>query len=165
LKYQKCREYQMKQPFKTAREVSEYLLMRTGRAMQEDDFNAFQACFSFPLEIQTFQGQSIISNAPELKAVFDAVRTHYAKTGVTEVARHCIEAEFTDPHRVLATHETRLISRNVITQAPYPVMSVLQYDGQDWSVISSSYAIEDRADHNAALLCAEMRKSVDTNTA
>ena len=152
----------MKQPFKTAREVSEYLLMRTGRAMKEGDFEAFQACFQFPVEIQTFQGQSVISGVSELNAVFDAVRTHYAKTGVTEIVRHCIEAEFTDPHRVIATHETRLVSRNVITQEPYPVLSVLYYDGEDWYVTSSSYAIEDREDHNAALLCAQIHRGVDT---
>jgi hypothetical protein len=144
----------MQQPFKTAREVCEYMLMRTGRAMKAGDFDAFRSCFTLPQVIETFEGSRIINDTAQLKTVFDAVRTHYIKNGVTEIVRHCVEAEFVGVDRVLATHETRLVSGNVITQKPFPVMSVLKFDGTDWYIASSSYAIEDRSDHNAALMSA-----------
>jgi len=101
----------------------------------------------------------VISELSGLKVVFDAVRTHFARTGVPEIVRLCVEAEFTDPHHVIP-HETRLVNRNVITQDLCPMLSALHYDDEDWFVTSSSYAIADREDHNAALLCAEIQKSV-----
>ncbi len=101
----------------------------------------------------------MISELSGLKAVFDAVRTHFARTGVPEIVRLCVEAEFTI--RITSSpHETRLVNRNVITQDLCPVLSALHYDDEDWFVTSSSYAIADREDHNAALLCAEIQKSV-----
>jgi hypothetical protein len=129
-------------------------------AMKDGNFEGFQACFTLPVEIQKFQGRSLVTDVSALRSVFDAARKHYVKTGVTEVVHHCVEAEFTDPNRVVATHENRLVSRNVTTQDPCPVLSVLHYDGEGWFVTGSSYAIEGRSDHNAALLCAEFHKGV-----
>ena len=142
------------QPFETAREVSEHLLERTGQAMISGDKNAFLSCFSLPQEIQTFEGSRLITTEADLLQVFRAVRTHYEKIGITEMVRHCVEAAFSDPHTVIATHETRLVRGNVITQKPFPVLSVLRFDQSGWRIASSSYAIEDRNDHNAALMSA-----------
>ncbi|MGA9254447.1 MAG: hypothetical protein WBV71_18615, partial [Roseobacter sp.] len=77
----------------------------------------------------------MISELSGLKAVFDSVRTHFARTGVPEIVRLCVEAEFTI--RITSSpHETRLVNRNVITQDLCPVLSALHYDGEDWFVTS-----------------------------
>ena len=145
----------MIQPFKNAREVSEHLLERTGHALLSHDIDSLIACFCIPTEIQTFEGRRLIKTTDELRKVFLAVTKHYATTGVTDMVRHCVEASFTDPHTVVAMHETRLITGNIITRNPFPALSVLKFNGQLWQIASSSYAIEeDQRDHNAALMCA-----------
>ncbi|WP_227271729.1 hypothetical protein [Roseobacter weihaiensis] len=104
--------------------------------------------------METFDGHRTINTVEELRQVFQAVLAHYDRCGVTDMARHCVEARFKDANTVAATHETRLISRNVITQAPFAVFSILKFNGECWQVSHSSYAIGDRADHNSALLSA-----------
>lgn len=138
--------------FKTAREVSEHLLHKTGQALMSGDVDAFIPYFSLPQEIQTFDGQCVLISPEDIRCTFHAVRAHFLRIGVTDMARHCVEASFSDSETVLATHETRLLSGNVIAQKPFPVLSVLKFNGSLWQVASASYAIEDRTDHNAALM-------------
>ncbi|GIT89162.1 MULTISPECIES: hypothetical protein [Roseobacter] len=144
----------MQQPFATAREVSEFLLERTGTALLRDNFDVFSSCISLPLKIETFAGQRLITSPEETYQVFRAVRSYHRRTGVTDIVRHCVEAAFKDPHTVTATHETRLLGGDIMTQDPYPGFSVLKFDGKAWRIASMSYAIEDRDDHNAALMSA-----------
>lgn len=144
----------MQQPFTTAREVSEYLLERTGTALLRDNFEAFLSCVVLPQKIETFAGQRLITSPDELHQVFRAVRSYHRRTGVTDIVRHCVEAAFKDPHTVAATHETRLLSGEIMTQDPYPGFSILNFDGSAWRIASMSYAIEDRDEHNAALMSA-----------
>lgn len=144
----------MKQTITTAREVSEFLLERTGTALLQDNFEAFLECVSLPQTIETFEGQRRVTSPDELAQVFRAVRAYHRKTGVTDIVRHCVEAAFKDPHTIVATHETRLVSGAVMTQSPYPGFSVLKFDGTAWRIVSMSYAIEDRDDHNDTLMSA-----------
>ena len=144
----------MTQPFKSAREVSEYLLQQTGTAFSQNDEDAFIQHFSLPNEIETFEGRKKINTPEDLRKVFRAVKAHYDKTGVTDVVRHCVEAAFIDETTVVATHETRLICGAMITRAPFPVLSVLKFNGTAWQIESSKYAIEDHHAHNKALMSA-----------
>ena len=144
----------MQQPFTTAREVSEFLLERTGTALLQDNFDAFLSCVFLPQKIETFAGQRLITSPDELRQVFRAVRAYHRKNGVTDIVRHCVEAAFKDPYTVTATHETRLLSGDIMTQDPYPGFSTLKFDGKTWRITGMSYAIEDRDDHNAALMSA-----------
>ena len=144
----------MQKTLTTAQEIAEFLLERTGNALLQDNFDAFLACVSLPQKIETFAGQRLIASVEDLQQVFSAVRTYHRRTGVTDIVRHCVEAAFKDPTTVEATHETRLVSGAVMTQSPYPGFSVLKFDGNEWRIVSMSYAIEDRDDHNAALMSA-----------
>lgn len=138
----------------TAKAISERLLEATGQAMLSNDFEDFVQHFCIPNEIQTFEGRRIISTEADLRKTFKAVRTYYDKSGVTDMVRHCVAASFTDENTIVSTHETRLLTGAVISRAPYPLMSVLKFNGERWQVASSSYAIEDEKEHNAALMSA-----------
>jgi len=119
-----------------------------------NNFDAFLSCMSLPQKIETFAGQRFIASPQEMHRMFLAVRMYHIKNGVTDIVRHCVEAAFKDPHTVAATHETRLVSGDIMTQDPYPGFSVLKFDGETWRIASMSYAIEDRDDLNAALMSA-----------
>lgn len=144
----------MNQPFETAAQVSEYLLEKTGRAILGDDVEEFIKYVTLPIEIQTFEGRRVIRRQEEMRKVFGAVRAHYATIGVTDMVRYCVEAAFTDADTVVAMHETRLITGSVIKRNPFPTLSMLKFDGEDWKIVSCSYAIEDQKEHNAALMSA-----------
>ncbi len=148
----------MQQNLSTAREVSEALLERSRRALIENDFEAFLQCFALPAELETFEGRRWLKTDEHVRTLFDAIRYHHRKTGVTDAVQHVVEAVFKDPETVVATHETRLLSNNVLTQKPYPVFSLLVDGAQGWKVKSMTFAIEDQPDHNKALMSAGERQ-------
>ncbi|APX10877.1 hypothetical protein [Tateyamaria omphalii] len=133
-------------------EVSEALLERTGNALLSNDFNTFAACFNLPYTIETLNGRRAVESRADLSATFDAVHAHMSKQQVTIMARHCVSASFRSPDEVAATHETRLISRDILVQDPYPAFSLIkrQPDGS-WQITFTSYMIVDSADLNNAL--------------
>ncbi|WP_299614939.1 hypothetical protein [uncultured Tateyamaria sp.] len=136
----------------TPKDVSEYLLARTGEAMMRGDFTAFARCFSLPYEMETVDGRRRIETRSSLRLTFDAVHAHLVKQQVTLMARHCVSASFRGADEVVATHETRLISRDILVQEPYPAFSILRRSKtEDWKIAFTSYVIMDSAELNSAL--------------
>ncbi len=117
-----------------------------------DRFTDFLACFVLPYHMETLESSRLISTAPGMETTFQAVRAHLNKHEITLMARHCVSASFRSETEVAATHETRLISRGVMVQQPYPTFSVIRR-GWDkrWRISSSSYVIVDSDPLNAAL--------------
>ena len=141
----------MSSEFKNPKDVSNDLLERTGAAMLEGDFETFADCFELPQEMDTFHGRNLVQTREELRAVFDAVLQYYRSMGVTEMARHCVEAEFVGPDTVQATHQSRLLAGTELVLTPYPALSVLKRKDGVWRVASCQYAISDAPDLNDAL--------------
>ncbi len=142
----------MADEFTSAKDVSEYLLDRTGTALMTGDFDLFAACFSLPQQMETFEGRRRIETRDELKTVFDGVRSYFRQRNVTQLARHCIEATYRDPDTIVTTHMSRVVSGTSLVQKPYPVMSLLcRGDDGIWKVSDSMYAIEDEPRHARAL--------------
>ena len=142
----------MTKPLLTAQDISEHLLERTGEAMLAGDFDSFAACFALPYEVETVDGNRLIETRDSLHLTFDNVHAHLLKQQVTLMARHCVSASFRGPDEVAATHETRLISRDILVQEPYPAFSILRKQADDaWRITYTSYVIVDSSDLNAAL--------------
>lgn len=133
--------------FNSAREIAEYLLNRSGRALMSGDFPLFASCFALPQTMETFEGRRLISTRDDLLSVFEGVRAHLAREGVTEMARHCVAAAFIDAETISATHETRLIRGDQLIQRPYPVLSVVRRQNDLWQVGNTIYAIADAPSH------------------
>ncbi|WP_147111510.1 hypothetical protein [Tateyamaria sp. syn59] len=133
-------------------DISETLLAKTGDALLSGAFETFAACFSLPYTVETVNGQNVIGSRNSLRTTFDAVHGHLVKQQVTMMARHCVSASFRSPDEVAATHETRLISRDILVQEPYPAFSLIkrQPDGS-WKVHFTSYVIVDSTELNNAL--------------
>ena len=137
----------------SASDVSEMLLARTGDAMLSNDFEAFEPCLLLPYEIETLEGQRKIETRASLRLTFDAVHAHLIRQRVTMMAINCVSASFRTPNEVIATHETRLISGDIMVQKPYPALSVLVRQSEDapWRITQTSYVIVDSSDLNKAL--------------
>ena len=133
-------------------DVSEHLLARTGEALMSGDFDSFALCFSLPYELETLEAKRLIHTRADLRATFDAVHAHLVKQQVTMMARHCVSASFRGENEVAATHETRLLSRDILVQQPYPAFSILRRgDDGEWKITCTSYVIMDSAELNGAL--------------
>lgn len=139
------------QVFKSAKDVSNYLLDVTGRAMMANDFAMFATCFHLPHELETFDGTHVMTSEAELRATFDAVHEHFKSLGVTQLVRNCISAEFVAPDKVHATHQTFLMAGDRLRQEPFPSFSILRNFAGHWKVTHSQYAISDAPAHNRAL--------------
>ncbi|QFT59139.1 hypothetical protein FIU94_09910 [Sulfitobacter sp. THAF37] len=141
--------------FENAIDVSEYLLQRSGPALMRGDFDTFASCFILPQNIETFEGRCFVNDRETLHKIFCAVRENYRQRGVTQVVRHCLEAEFKSKNRVEALHEARVYRGDELLQPPYQTFSWLERrDGEDWKVAYSLYAIIQADDHVDALLSA-----------
>ena len=112
------------------------------------DFAVFRGCFSLPQTLEAFDGRRLVETPADLRDVFDGVRSHFSNLGVTFLERHCVEASFSNPDTVLATHESRLISGSTLVQRPYPVFSVLRRIDGDWKITHSKYAITGPLEHS-----------------
>lgn len=144
--------FMMTKPLLTAQDVSEHLLARTGDAMLAGDFDTFATCFHLPYEVETLEGRRLIETRDSLRLTFDNVHAHLVKQQVTIMARHCVSASFRGPDEVAATHETRLISRDILVQEPFPAFSILRKQKDNaWRITHTSYVILDSSDLNAAL--------------
>lgn len=142
----------------SAEQIAKRLLDQTGIGIATGDFDLFVACFALPLEIETFDGRRHLETIADIRGVFDAVRAHQEKMGVTDMVRHIVTAEFRDPSTISYIHQTRLVSGSTLIQKPYNVYSVAQLEGSEWRVHHSQYAVDDSPSLCRALV-GDQRKS------
>lgn len=138
--------------------ITQELLDITGAAILSGDFVSFCDCFSLPTVFDTFEGRVRLDTVADLEARFKKVRAHYASLNMTDHVRHIVSAEWFDSRTIHATHQGRVLSGNMLMQAPYTVFSILKNTGTRWQITVSQYAIPDSDQHNAALTGADSIK-------
>ena len=134
-----------------ARTVAEGLLARTRDALMAGDADAFCACFALPHRIELFDSTNLIETPEDLKAVFFAMRGFLLRHGITEMVRHCIEAEFVDEDTISSTHMSRLLRGHELMQPPYPVYSIVKRIEGAWLIAHGKYAVANSPDLDRAL--------------
>ena len=127
----------------TAQSISQHLLDQTGRGLMTGDFDIFGACFQYPHKIETFDGERVVEDIDAMRAVFFDVRCYYEKSGVTDLVRHCVKAEFRDDKTVSAIHQSRLVAGSTLVQKPYNAFSIIRCIKGKWLVTQSQYAVDD----------------------
>ncbi|WP_108829287.1 hypothetical protein [Ascidiaceihabitans donghaensis] len=135
----------------SAKVIAEGLLDRSGSALVSGDFDAFLPCFALPHELATFEGSRKLETPADVEAAFIGVRDHYEKTGVSEMIRTCVAAEFVTPEHIQSTHVTHLLHKDHMIQPPFPVFSDLVVIDGKWRILRSNYAVTDAPAHVAAL--------------
>jgi len=128
------------------------LLEKSCRSLFSSDFNTYQSCFFLPQEIETFEGSRWLLETSDLREIFDGMREKFKESGITDMVRRSVVAEFTGPTTIEATHETRLLAKNQIIAGPYPSFSILQKIDDLWQVSHSQYAVGDENGQSTALL-------------
>lgn len=127
----------------TPRAVSEHLLRVTAHALMTKDFDTFAACFRLPQKMTTAGTQVVVKCIDDFRTCFDQFCALLDESGVTELYRECIAAEFKGRDRVEATHISYVRRDGVNIVTPYPVFSVLEREGNRWVITSSDYMLDD----------------------
>ena len=136
----------------SAQRIANDLLSRTGAAMDSGDFEAFCACFSRPVIIETFEGKRLLQTRDDIEAVFAAVRNFRAAHAIVDVVRENVAAEYVDFQTIAATHVSRMLQAgDVLFGKPYPAYSVIKSANGVWRIHFCQYALEDATQLNRAL--------------
>ena len=125
-----------------AKEIYQDLLDRLSCAYEANDFDAYARMIRVPHEVSSYGPKVQVNTMGELRVLFDSIRWHFAKTGVTDYVRTCISAEFISPTEIVGTHETRMLAGTQVVDTPYPVKSYLQLIDGSWWVCKSDNALE-----------------------
>lgn len=137
--------------FESAKDISQFLLDRTGYGLLTENFDLFAGCFGLPTEIHTYDGRQVLTTKAQLREVYDRVRTFYLCHNVTHLIRECTEAQFCDDTSLKAVHETRLLSGTRSVKDPYAALSFLRRIDGYWKIVRSDYAVSDPITLVAAL--------------
>lgn len=136
----------------SAQTIANDLLTQTGNAMQSGDFDAFSACFSRPLVVETFEGKRLLQTQKDVEHVFQAVRDFRAAHAIVDVVRENVAAEFMDFETIAATHVSRMLQAgDILFGRPYPAYSVIKNFGGNWRIHYCQYAVDDPTQLNRAL--------------
>ncbi len=136
-----------------AEDIAEDLLYRTGKSLQNGDFEAFFECFEIPQVMETLEGEILMRTKEDVRATYDSVRAYFDDNNVKDVVRTVVSAEFLDDETIGTTHVSRLMQANgQLFRNPYPVYSILKHIDDAWKIMTNTYAILDGREHNLALL-------------
>lgn len=135
-----------------ARQIAEEFLHRTSTHLFANNFDAYADLFELPHTIETFNGVREISTKEDLRAIFDNMRAHFEKLGVTDYVRRCIVAEFLAPDLISTSHETRVMRGTELLYTPYPVHGQLKKIDGEWKIMGGSYAIRGADEIERALM-------------
>lgn len=142
----------LSQPLKNARDVAEFMLTRSGKALMSKDFERFADCFQFPNLVETIDGIETLKRREDLRAIYDQVHARFARLSIAQMERHILEASYRDEQTIVCTHETRLFSSGLLLQTPYPVFSILsRARSGKWLISAGTYGLMDSEDSRKVL--------------
>lgn len=120
--------------------------------MMTGDFEAMRACLVLPYEVETFEGRLRVETEADLRSMFEHMQLYYRATGVTALARRCLEAEFRDANTISGLFETRLIHfGNRLERPPFATFVEIRRIAGDWKVARGQYLLDDTR-HGRALI-------------
>ncbi|MCC1493096.1 hypothetical protein [Cognatishimia sp. F0-27] len=137
----------------SARDIVETLLERTTRSLMTGDFDLFADCIWLPYSVETFAGKRAVETREMLAELFDFSRRFYRMSGVTQIVRHCVQAEELRDALIVSTYETRLIQYgSFLPREPFTTFVEIACRDTIWRVQRGQYAIADSPAHNKVLL-------------
>ncbi|NNE52976.1 MAG: hypothetical protein HKN30_11320 [Sulfitobacter sp.] len=137
---------------KAARKIAEAVVAATGRALLADDFDAFHRHQELPQPIETFGGRKTVQSAAQMREIFQSVRGHQKRLGVTRLDRRVQEAKFVDEDHIEVIYQSDAYRGDELVQTPYPSFAILRRYGDQWKFVYCMYAVMDDERLNDALL-------------
>ncbi|MEL6684098.1 MAG: hypothetical protein AAFN63_11855 [Pseudomonadota bacterium] len=124
----------------TAREIIEVMLLRTSKAILDNDFTAMNACFALPLLLETKETELIITTEQEHREMFDRLVEGYVCKGVTDIIRVCEVAEFLEPNVIRSLHISHIMAGDQRVDDPLPTIATTELFDDGWRITAAQYA-------------------------
>ena len=124
-------------------DIASAILEITGTALMNGDFDAFAAVFHTPQMMATMTGPVHMETVEDMRRAFDEMHRHFKETGVTDMIREVVAADYTSDTRIESTHVSEVLRNGKRQAQPYPVFSVIEKIDGTWKVTASEYALED----------------------
>ncbi|MEO0486456.1 MAG: hypothetical protein AAF092_11150 [Pseudomonadota bacterium] len=125
---------------RAARAVANHVLEETRVAYLTGDYARFKACCHLPQLIGSFDGDRVISEDAELRAIFDRMTAFFGTEEVVDLHRTLIVAEFRGPDAVEATFVSKyLFKSGQLGEETYAHGVLRRIDGT-WKIAESRYA-------------------------
>lgn len=142
----------MEEQTQTALQITEWLLALTGDAMMADDFEAFHRHQILPQPIETFEGRKMVTTPAQMQSVFESVRAHQKRLGVTRLERRCAEAKFVGRENLEAVYTSFAYRDRTLIQQPYQSFAFLRLVNDEWKFAYCMYGVPGESRLNDALL-------------
>lgn len=136
-------------------EISADLLKRTGDALLNRDFEAFAACFAFPLEMTTTGSAVVAHSRADLERKFWSLCEHYHGLGATALPREIEAVEARNADEILTTNLHRVVDGSVDLLPPYSVFAILRRIEGKWLIAKVEYLIPDTGPQGMAIRSAD----------
>jgi hypothetical protein len=123
-------------------DIASAILEITGEALMSGDFDAFLGVFHVPQHMATMAGPIFMETEADMRRAFDQMHAHFSNTGVTDLVREVVAAQYISPTRISSTHVSEMIRNGQRLNDPYPVFSIIEKIDATWKVTGSEYALE-----------------------
>ena len=134
-----------------AKDVSQMLLEKTGKALLSGDFETFAQCFALPHTIDTPDRKTTLKTKSALSLMFFRVVADYRHRNITNIIRFCEVAEYKDLTTIEATHISYMMSGSQRVIEPFPGFSVIKYIDGRWQRTDTQYAVDNETTVGRAL--------------
>lgn len=135
----------------TARQICEDFLDITRNALLGRDRAAFVACFDVPHYIETYDGCRILRSSGDLEDLFDGIVAHLKMSGITDMQRTCLTAEYSDPDTIVTVHESQFYRGQQPHAAPLSCLSHCIRVNGIWRISRSQYSMQALQDYSMLL--------------
>lgn len=136
---------------RSATDIVQGMLDRTGHALMTADFAMMAPCFHFPQILRTYEAATVIETEAEFEMTFRRVIQHYRELQVTDLIRVVVSAEFDGPDIVKGTYLSHLMRGDDYAKDPYPCYGVCHRINGAWKIMSTDYAVEPGSRQSLAL--------------
>ncbi len=131
-----------------AEDIADELLYRTGRALEDDNFDFYKVHFRLPLILESDAGEQVVSTEEDLRFVFEQVQAHLKSNHLNSIVRSVVSAEFLDADTVGATYVTKTFDQDGAPFGqPFPSYSVICRQNTDWKYVRCCLAIVPNSKH------------------
>ena len=116
----------------TAKKIFDDLLHRAQWLIRAKDFDGYKEVFDLPFGLVNLDAAHVFSTPDDLGLIFENIQHRIFCLNLTSYFAVCLDARRVDETTIVATHETRMITDNLLVGDPVPSVAVLKYVRGQW---------------------------------
>ncbi|MCR9274577.1 MULTISPECIES: hypothetical protein [Mameliella] len=115
-----------------AKSIYDDLLHRAQGVIRTRDFDGYQGVFDLPFRLVNLDAAHVFSTPDDLRMIFETIQHRIFCLNLSSYFAVCLDAQRIDETTIVATHETRMITDNLLVGDPVPSVAVLKHVRGQW---------------------------------